>query len=474
MNVRTRFAPSPTGHLHLGNVRTAVFNWLFARHHDGVFVLRVEDTDVERNVPGAEAALMEDLRWLGLDWDEGPDVDGPFGPYRQSERGGIYEEHLGRLLDSRRAYPCFCAQDEARGADRRYPGTCRGLDEDEASRRIAAGEPHVVRIAGPERGRVTIHDRVRGRIDFPAEDLDDFVLRRRDGRVTYNFAVVVDDVTMEISHVIRGAGHLSNTPKQALLFDAFEVPRPTFVHLPNVLAPDGGKLSKRKGAPGVGELRRRGMLPEAVVNYLSLLGWSHPEEKEVLSVAELVADIDLDRIRASEMAYDPAKLEWVAGQHFAALPAETVLEGVRSRLDRGRFPLPEAGLPAAVDALRSRLAAFGDFETHLPLLYPETELWGRAREAVGGDPSARGVLEAALVELEGLPRWSSEDIKAGFKRAGEARGVRGRELFHPLRMALFGAESGPDLGALSEAVGRAEVMDRLRATLSGGQAGAPR
>lgn len=474
MNVRTRFAPSPTGRLHLGNVRTAVFNWLFARHHDGVFVLRVEDTDVERNLPGAEAGLMEDLRWLGLEWDEGPDVGGPFGPYRQSERGAIYEEHLGRLLESGRAYPCFCSEEEARGEDRRYPGTCRGLDRDASARRVEAGEPHVVRIAGPEQGSVTIHDRVRGPIDFPAADLDDFVLRRRDGRVTYNFAVVVDDVTMEISHVIRGAGHLSNTPKQALLFDAFGVPRPVFVHLPNVLAPDGGKLSKRKGAPGVEELRRRGMVPEAVVNYLSLLGWSHPDEKEVLSVAELVADVDLDRIRASEMAYDPDKLEWVAGQHFAALPFEAVLEGVGERLDRDRCPLPEAGLPAAVHALRSRMAAFGDFETHLTLLYPDAATWARSREALRGDPSARGVVEGALGELQGLATWSREEIKAALKRVGEARGVRGRELFHPLRLALFGAESGPDLGALAEAVGRDEVLRRLGDELAGADRGAPR
>jgi glutamyl/glutaminyl-tRNA synthetase len=321
---------------------------------------------------------------------------------------------------------------------------------------------------------VSIHDRVRGPIDFPAEDLDDFVLRRRDGRVTYNFAVVVDDVTMEISHVIRGAGHLSNTPKQALLFDALGVPRPTFVHLPNVLAPDGGKLSKRKGAPGVEELRRRGMLPEAIVNYLSLLGWSHPDEKEVLSVAELVADIDLDRIRASEMAYDPAKLQWVAGQHFAELPGEAVVEEVRKRLDRDRYPLPEAGLPAAVDALRSRMAAFGDFDTHLPLLYPEDEVWTRTRGALRGDPSARGVVEGAIGEVEGLVPWSRDEIKAAFKRVGESRGVRGRALFHPLRMALFGADSGPDLGALSEAVGREEVLRRLRDALSGADGRAPR
>lgn len=468
MTVRTRFAPSPTGRLHLGNVRTAVFNWLFARRHEGVFVLRVEDTDVERNVPGSEASLMEDLRWLGLDWDEGPDVGGAYGPYRQSERSEIYQAFVERLVEAGSAYPCFCSEEEARAADRRYAGTCRGLAREEARRRIAAGEGHVVRMAVPRSGAVTIRDRVRGEISFPSEDLDDFVLRRGDGRVTYNFAVVVDDVTMQITHVIRGAGHLSNTPKQAVIFDALGEPRPVFVHLPNVLSPEGGKLSKRTGAAGLEELRSRGVLPEAVVNYLSLLGWSHPKELEILTVPELVAAVDLDRIRASEMAYDPDKLEWVASQHFARVPASAVVEEVRSRLDWERLALPQEGLVAAVDALRSRMAAFGDLEEHLGILYPdEREGWSDRGTAVATDPAARAVVAQAVRELEGLPDWRRGEIKAALKAAGAACGVRGKELFHPLRTALFGAESGPDLGVLLEAIGRGEALQRLEASLGG-------
>jgi len=468
MTVRTRFAPSPTGHLHLGNVRTAVFNWLFARHHQGAFILRIEDTDVERNVPGSEASLMEDLRWLGLEWDEGPDVGGAHGPYRQSERTGIYESFVDTLLEAGSAYPCFCSEEDARGADRRYPGTCRGLAAEEARRRIAGGEGYVVRMAVPRSGAVTIRDRVRGDVGFPAEDLDDFILRRRDGRVTYNFAVVVDDVTMNISHVIRGAGHLSNTPKQALIFDALGETRPIFVHLPNVLSPDGGKLSKRTGAAGVEELKDRGVLPEAVVNYLSLLGWSHPNEREILTVPELVTAVDLDRIRAAEMAYDPDKLEWVAGQHFARLPASEVLAGVRRRLETESLPLPKDGLSAAVDALRSRMAAFGDLEPHLSILYPEEGgRWTTLRAAVRSDPSARAVIQQAVRELEALPSWGRGDIKGALKAAGAACGARGKELFHPLRKALFAAESGPDMGVLLEAIGRNEAMRRLQVSLDG-------
>ncbi len=257
--VRTRFAPSPTGSLHLGNVRIAAFNWLFARRHGGRFVLRIEDTDVARNVAGAEAGILADLRWLGLEWDEGPDVGGPYAPYRQSERSGLYRDAAERLVAQGKAYRCWCGEaDLAEGRERvgegrevhRYAGRCRRLSDAERREREASGAPHVIRFAVPE-GLETIHvvDEVRGPISFPASDFDDFVIRRADGRVTYNFAVVVDDVAMEISHVIRGAGHLSNTPKQALLFDALGHGRPVFAHLPTVLGPEGGS-SPSGGVPG--------------------------------------------------------------------------------------------------------------------------------------------------------------------------------------------------------------------------------
>ena len=469
MTVRTRFAPSPTGRLHLGNVRTAVFNWLFARHHQGVFVLRIEDTDVERNVGGAEEALMEDLRWLGLEWDEGPDVGGAYGPYRQSERGDIYEAHVALLLERGAAYRCFCGRTAEDTADRRYPGTCRDLPRDEADTRAAAGVPHVVRLRAPTSGDVRIEDAVRGEVVFPAGDVDDFVLQRSDGRVTYNFAVVVDDATMAISHVIRGAGHLSNTPKQALLFDALEVPRPVFVHLPNVLAPDGGKLSKRRGAPGIGELRDRGVLPGAVVNYLSLLGWSHPEEREILTTEELVSSVDLDRIRPSEMTYDPDKLEWVAAQHFAALPSAEVLEGVRRRMGDREPPVAPAALDALVQALRSRMAAFGDLEANLGLVFPRDAMeWDLLRKEVSDDPSGRSVVSEARALLSQLESWNADGLKGAFKEVGRRCDVRGPALYHPLRKALFAATSGPDLAVLTEAVGRAEALRRLDAALEAG------
>jgi len=465
--VRTRFAPSPTGRLHLGNVRVAVFNWLFTRHHGGSFVLRIEDTDVERNVEGAETALIEDLRWLGLAWDEGPDVGGPYGPYRQSARGEAYVEVLEALLASGAAYRCFCAEEDQVGEDRRYAGTCQQIDAEDGAQRAAAGEPHVVRLRTPDQGEVSIRDEVRGDISFPAKDIDDFILRRRDGRPTYNFAVVVDDVTMEISHVIRGAGHLSNTPRQALIFDALGRDRPAFVHLPNVLSPTGGKLSKREGATGIGDFRARGFLPEALVNYLSLLGWSHPEEREILTVEELVASVDLDRVGASETAYDPEKLAWVGSQHLARLSLDEVVEGVRPFVDLERFPLSEQALPVAVEAIRTRLSALGEVNEHLVFAYPEEgPAWEGLRQEVREDPEARGVVEAARRELAGVAEWTRQEIRAAMKRAGKAVGARGPALFHPLRKAITGAGAGPDLGGLAAAVGKEGVLDRLDRVLA--------
>lgn len=471
MSVRTRFAPSPTGALHLGNVRVAVFAWLFARHHGGAFVLRLEDTDVERNRAGAEAALMDDLRWLGLAWDEGPDVGGPRGPYRQSERSAFYERGAEHLLDSGRAFRCFCAADPAtdeRGWAR-YPGTCRNLDPAEATRRAAAGEVHVVRFRAPGGGEVVVEDAGRGPVTVPGSDVDDFVLLRGDGRPTYNFAVVVDDVAMAISHVVRGAGHLSNTPRQALLFDALGEPRPVFAHLPTVLDPEGGKLSKRTGATTVASYREAGYPPEGIVNYVSLLGWSDPEGREVLTPEELVRSVSLERVGVSDTSYDPDKLRWVCAQHLARRPLADIVQGVRPYVDQARFPLAGEALESAVAALRTRLGAFGEIGEHLPLVLPAADVVARGGSAVAGDPGARRVTQAVAERLEALESWEPDAIGAAVREAGKALGVRGPALFHPVRLATTGAEQGPDLARILHAQGAATVLERLRtATRDGG------
>lgn len=470
MTVRTRFAPSPTGRLHLGNVRAAAFNWLFARRHGGAFILRIEDTDVERNVAGGEEAIMEDLRWLGLAWDEGPDVGGPHGPYRQSARDAVYERAVEALLAWGRAYPCFCGEGDVAtevGKEGRevkhYLGTCRRLSPEERERRMEDGAAPVIRFAVPEGlEEVQIQDDVFGPISFPVSDIDDFVIRRPDGRVTYNFAVVVDDVDMEITHVIRGVGHLSNTPKQALLFDALERPRPVFAHLPTVLGPDGRKLSKREGAAAVSQLRDAGYPPDAVLNYLSLLGWSHPDGKEVLGREELVAAVGLDRVGRADTQMDPEKLLWVSSQHLAAEPTETLAAHVAPFRDDARFAQAAARWPQVVEALRTRLSTYGDINEHLPLLFGGGGWGGEAASALATYPDAPSVLEEVAKALSHADSWEEETLGASVRQAGAAVGAKGAALFHPVRIALMGSEKGPDLGKILAALGPEEAEARLR------------
>jgi nondiscriminating glutamyl-tRNA synthetase len=460
----------------MGNVRAAAFNWLFARHHDGVFVLRIEDTDVERNVEGGEGTILEDLGWLGLGWDEGPDVGGAHGPYRQSGRDAVYEATIQTLLAGSAAYCCFCSEEELEeeaehvGEGRsvlRYSGRCRGLSSTEREERMAAGEPHVIRFAVPESlGSVEIEDEIFGSISVPISDVDDFVLRRSDGRVTYNFAVVADDVDMRISHVIRGVGHLSNTPKQALLFDALGATRPVFAHLPTVLGSDGRKLSKREGATAVAELRAEGYPPDAVLNYLSLLGWSHPEEKEVLTRDELVASIGLDRVGRSDAQMDVEKLRWMSSQHLATEPLDVLADHVRPYLDESRFPGAADRFPAVVDVLRTRLSVYSEINDHLPLLYPTEPSAASARRALGGDPQVRSVLEAVRKRLERSDSWDAEVLGAAVRDGGKDAAAKGAALFHPVRIALIGTETGPDLGKILAAVGREEALGRFDEALS--------
>src|SRR5215510_5864634 len=303
--MKLRFAPSPTGQLHVGNARTALFNWLLARGHDGTFILRIEDTDAERSTRESESAILRDLRWLGLDWNEGPDIGGGHGPYRQSERLHLYTSYANELLAGGHAYYCFCAaqkleddrrKDLAAGRPPKYRGTCRDLSPDEARRRLDGGERAVVRFRVPPNMDVAFQDMVRGEVAFNSDVIGDPVLVRSDGRPAYNFAVVVDDALMEVTHVIRGEDHISNTPRQILLYEALGHPPPLFAHLSLVLGPDHAPLSKRHGATSVAEFRERGYLPEALVNYLALLGWSPGESEEVVDVAEMARRFDLERV----------------------------------------------------------------------------------------------------------------------------------------------------------------------------------
>ena len=454
--------------MHIGNLRVAIFNYLFARSQGGTFLVRIEDTDVERNLEGSTHRLLEDLRWAGIEWDEGPDIGGPFAPYVQSQRGDSYKAPAADLVDRGLAYRCFCSDSELKAARTELPDTlgcpggCRALASSEADERMRS-EPGkmTIRFAVPD-GNIEVLDHSRGPIVLKNKDIGDFVIQRSDGRPTYNFAVVVDDSDMEITHVIRGAGHLSNTPKQALLFDALGSPRPVFAHLPTVLAPDGSKLSKRTGSPGIDRLREEGFHPDAVVNYLSLLGWSPGDDREVMLRDELVQALDLDGVGSSDTVYDAEKMRWMSAQHIAKLSSDELGSALEPYIDGERFPL-NRGEPALVaEALRSRLHTLGEINQVLPILFPDSETMEAAQDELAETPEPSLVLLGGVRDqLETLEDWSAEAAAATVRQVGQQIGVSGAKLFHPIRLALSGARSGPELAAVLAALGRDRVLQRL-------------
>lgn len=475
--VRTRFAPSPTGELHLGNARTAVLNWAFARRHGGDFVLRFEDTDLDRTSEEAGRAVLEGLRWLELDPDEGPEAGGDHGPYRQSERLPLYRDHASRLLERGLAYHCYCTEEElearreaalAAGEPVRYDGRCRELSEEEEAARRSEGRTPSVRFR-VDAGTIRVSDRVRGEVEFEGAELGDMVIVRSDGRPTYNFAVVVDDLLMEISHVIRGADHLSNTPKQVLLYRALDADPPEFAHIPLVLAPGGGGLSKREDARGLLAYRELGYHPDAVVNYLSLLAWSSPSGDEVLSRETIVAETDLDRVGRADTEVDPEKMRWLSGRHIAADPTDRLAERLRPYLASAGLELERRDLRAAAEVLADRIQLLTEAVGELRGLLPEPELRGEARDALEA-PEAAGVLEAARAAWSGLEDWDREQIRRALEDAEGRVEVGGAAFYHPLRAAMTGDLQGPELSGVAYLLGKERTLRRLgRGLVVGGR-----
>ncbi len=446
--MRVRFAPSPTGQLHVGNARTALFNWLLAHGKDGTFILRIEDTDSERSTRESEASILEDLRWLGLDWDEGPDVGGLHGPYRQSERVHLYASYANELIAGEHAYYCFCSPgkleddrkgDLAAGRPPKYHGTCRNIPPDEAHDRIAAGERPVIRFAVPENVEVSFQDLVRGEVSFSSDVIGDPVLVRSDGRPAYNFAVVVDDAVMEITHVIRGEDHISNTPRQVLLYQALGFTQPEFAHLSLVMGPDHTPLSKRHGATSVAEFRERGYLPEALVNYLALIGWSPGGGQELLPIEELARRFALENVGHSAGIFDQEKLGWM-NRHYMKEASSTRLaaESVRYFLKRGyiRRRTDEAmeylisALPMAVGSV-DRLEEIPD---RLKFLFEFDPAASLAREDVAGvlhEPGARSVIEALPLELAEAGPARSRNLPRRRRACEAANGAEGQVALPP-------------------------------------------
>lgn len=486
--VRVRFAPSPTGKLHVGGARTAIYNWAFARANHGTFILRIDDTDPTRSTEENTQVILRAMRWLGLDWDEGPDVGGAFGPYRQTDRMDIYKKVAQRLWDEGRAYPCFCtpeklAADKKAAQERNdpfqgYQRTCRDIDPEEAKARIAAGEPYTLRIKVPlDRGDVVVHDAVHGDVTFDAKELDDFIIFRSDGTPTYNFATVVDDALMGITHVIRGDDHLSNTPRQIMVYEAMGAPVPTFAHISMILGPDGKKLSKRHGATSVEEYRDQGYLPDAFVNYLALLGWALDGDTTIIPRDVLASRFSLDHVSKNPATFDFKKLDWIQGEYVKAMTdadfSRTMLvpELVSAGLEEGPADAAYERRPQWFDLLSSILK---------PRVTFAREVVDKARFLYEGDSVtfddksvkknlakdyAAGALDAATDALSALgeDQWDADSINAALDPLPEGLGINKRKFYGAVRVAECGNQVSPPLGESLQLLGKQTTLARLRA-----------
>jgi glutamyl-tRNA synthetase len=461
---RVRFAPSPTGHLHIGNARTAILNWLFARHSGGIFILRIEDTDVERSTKESEASIFQDLRWLRLDWDEGPDAGGPFGPYRQSERLELYRQHAERLIEDGKAYHCYCtpAELEARreaavkaGQPARYDGRCRNLTLAARAEKENAGLKPVVRFAMPDQD-ISFVDLVKDQVTFPPDALGDFVILRSDGLPTYNFAVVVDDHLMQISHVIRGDDHVANTPKQITLYEAFGWPTPQFCHIPMILGPDRERLSKRHGATSVDEYASKGYLPEALINFLSLLGWSSESGEEILSIERLVQEFDFSRISRAAAVFDVVKLNWMNGVYIRNMNPDELTAACLPFLKQAGYQLPDhETLEKMILSVRDGLEYLAQIVEKLEFFFvEEIRITDGVAIGMSQTESAEKVYWSFLRQLDKYDALTAEVFRRIMRTVNEETGVMGRDLWMPIRIALTGQMHGPELPVIAEIFGK--------------------
>jgi len=476
VTMRVRFAPSPTGYLHVGGARTALFNWLLARHEGGTFVLRIEDTDVARSTKEAVDAIFAGMRWLGLDWDEGPDIGGPYGPYTQMERLDTYRTHADRLLESGHAYPCFCTKGEldamreeaqARGEAFRYTGKCRVLSSDERTARQSAGEPFVLRLKVPSEGETVVDDLIHGKVTFQNAVLDDFVLVKADGVPTYNYAVVIDDATMAITHVLRGDDHLSNTPKQQLIYQALGLPMPRFGHIPMILGPDKTKLSKRHGATSVTAYDDAGYLSDAMVNYLARLGWAHGDD-EVMTRDELIAKFGVEGINDTAAVFDQAKLDWLNGVWMRQTASAALVPHIRPRLEkRGWLEArhDEAWLTKLVDLTKERARTLEELVAYANFFFDTAIAYQEEATAKFLTPATRPILAALAERLPATHPWTPEAIEAVFRALAEELGVKAGAVIQPTRVALVGSTASPGMFETAYLMGPDLVRKRLSGAL---------
>jgi glutamyl-tRNA synthetase len=467
--VRCRLAPAPTGYLHVGNARTALYNWLFARQNGGVFVLRIEDTDRKRSTEEAISIVLDSLRWLELDWDEGPEVGGPFGPYRQTERMEVYRTATDRFLQEGKAYFCYCTPEEleerrraalARGETPGYDGRCRNLSEEERRAFEAEGRPRAVRFAMPG-SDITVHDLIRGDTRFPANDLRDFVILRSDGTPTYLLAAAVDDVEMKMTHVIRGEDLLPSTPRQLEIIKSLGAEPPIYAHLPLIVGLDHQPLSKRHGAVAVEWFKEQGFLPEAMVNYLALLGWSYDETTTFFSRQELIERFDLSRVSRNPAAFDPQKLEWMNGHYIREATDARVGELLSEALFSEGVPADFDTVAKAVPLVKERMRTIKEGAAMIRFLFEEKiEPDEKAQAMLGPDRS--DYLKDAASRLEGIEDWNAEQIHEVLERLREDWKLSSKQAFQPIRAAVTATLVSPPLFESMALLGRQRSLARIR------------
>jgi nondiscriminating glutamyl-tRNA synthetase len=479
-DIRVRYAPSPTGHLHIGNARTALFNYLFARNQGGKFIIRIEDTDKKRNIEGGEESQLKYLRWLGIDWDESIDMDGGYGPYRQSERNDIYKKYYNELLEKGLAYKCYCTEEELE-AEREaqsdsktiagYSGRCCNLSSEDKEQFEKAGRQPSIRFRVPE-GRVyAFDDMVKGKVSFEADGIGgDFVIVKKDGTPTYNFAVAVDDYLMKISHVLRGDDHISNTPKQLMIYEALGWEAPVFGHMTLIVNENRKKLSKRDESiiQFIEQYEELGYLPEALFNFITLLGWSPAGEEEIYSKDELVNIFNAERLSKSPALFDKQKLAWMNNQYIKKLDVEKLVEiSLPHLVKAGRVSKDMNGeeLQWAKDliALYQEQMSFGAEIVELSGLFfkDDVDMDDEAKEVLA-DEDVPTVLSAFLQEVEKLEEFSADNVKASIKAVQKGTGQKGKKLFMPIRVATTGQTHGPDLPKAIALLGQAKVINRLK------------
>lgn len=476
-SVRVRFAPSPTGHLHIGGARTALFNYLFARKNNGTFVLRIEDTDLQRSSVESEKVIVNDLRWLGINWDEGIDVGGEHGPYRSTERVGLYQEYVEKLLNEDKAYYCYCSEQEleaqrkelaAKGEMPRYLGNCRELTNQQREQFEKEGRKPVVRFKVPADETIIVKDMVRGDVHFESNGIGDFIIVKSDGIPVYNFAVVIDDYLMKITHVIRGEEHLSNTPRQILIYEALDFEVPEFAHVSLILGSDRTKMSKRHGSTWVEQYREAGYLPEAVINFLALLGWSSKTEQEIFTIQELEKLFSLDAVSKNPAVFDVDKLNWVNAQYIKKAPIERIVELSIAHLRQAGFineninEPDRENLKKIMESIRDELSYIGETASKVEIFFndditPEDD---EAAEVMKGEHVHKliDIFGKKVKEADVIDEQFAVDI---FKELRKETGLKGKELFMPIRVALTGKTHGPEMVEVIPILGKEKIHKRL-------------